>query len=278
VFPALSDRGKAATYTVLVMLLSVTVAVVMRTRGEAAAVVVMLTPLTTVLLMNLVVTRDGWSRDGWRTLGLSRPAFRWWPVAIAIPAAVIVVSEGVVALTGLTHGDLSALQSPPDIVINFVVVALFCLAEEIGWRGYLLPLLQRDGRPVPALRVGFVHGLWHLPVTFIVAGAYLTDGNRWLTVPVFLAVVTTAGALYGWLRDVSGSIWPVVVTHAAFDVALNIAVDTRPAADVDTVALLGRETGIATLGVLIVAALLLTARRTPAPRVAEPAPRAAVAG
>jgi membrane protease YdiL (CAAX protease family) len=278
VFPHLSDRAKAAAYYALALGFCFAVTFAMRSSGEAAAVVAMLTPVTAVLLMQLVVTRDGWTRAGWRGLGLRHAGFRVWPIAIAAPVAVLAVSEGIVALTGLTHGDLAALPSLPDVVIGLVITGVFCLAEEIGWRGYLLPLLQRDGRPAAALRTGFLHGLWHLPIVFVVPGAYLTDGNRWLTVPVFLAVLTTAGALYGWMRDVTGSVWPAVVTHAVFNMTLNVVADTRPTTDIDTVVLLGRETGIATLGALVVAAVFLTTtRRTPAPRVAEPAP-AALAG
>ena len=272
-FPHLSDRAKAASYYALALGLCFAVSFAMRSAGEGAAVVAMLTPLTAVLLMQLVVTRDGRTRAGWAGLGLRHAAFRVWPIAIALPVAILAASEGVVALTGLTHGDVSALPGAPDLAIGAVVTALFCLGEEIGWRGYLLPLLQRDGRPAPALRTGFLHGLWHLPIVFVVPGAYLTDGNRWLTVPLFLAVLTTAGALYGWLRDVSGSIWPAVVTHGAFNFVLNIAVDTRPTNDLDTVALIGHETGVATLGLLVLSAVFLSAtRRTPAPRGAEPAP------
>lgn len=277
-FTHLSDRAKAVTYYALALGLCFVVSFAMRSAGEAAAIVAMLTPITTVLLMQLAVTRDGWSRAGWSRLGLRHAGFRVWPVAIVLPAAVLLGAEGVVTLTGLTHGDLSALPGVPDLAIGLVVTGLFCLAEEIGWRGYLLPLLQRDGRPAPALRTGFLHGLWHLPIVFVVPGAYLTDGNRWLTVPLFLAVLTTAGALYGWLRDVSGSIWPAVVTHAVFNWVLNIVSGTRPTGDADTVALIGRETGVATLGLLVVAAAYLaTTRRTPAPWIAEPAP-AALAG
>jgi len=212
--------------------------------------------------MNLVVTRDGRSRAGWASLGLHRAGFRFWPIALVLPVLVIAAAEAVVAVTGLTHGDLSALPSPPDLVIGYVIVLLFSLGEEIGWRGYLLPLLQdmRETRRFAAAEVGFIHGLWHLPITFVVAGAYLTDGNRWLTVPLFLGVLTTAGVIYGWLRDVSGSVWPAAATHAAFNLALGIAVDTRPTGDIDTVVLLGRETGLATLGFLVIVAIAVTAR------------------
>jgi membrane protease YdiL (CAAX protease family) len=272
-FTDLSSRAKARTYAVLVLALCFGVSFAMRSRGEAAAVVAMLTPLTAVLLMQLVVTRDGRTKAGWSGLGAGNAGFRLWPFAIGAPVAVLAGAEAVVGLTGLTDfAGLSVLPGLPDLVIQLVIVGLFCFAEEIGWRGYLLPLVQRDGRPFAAARVGFLHGLWHLPIVFVVAGSYLTDGPRWLTVPLFLAVLTTAGVLYGWLRDRTGSVWPAVVSHAVFNVAVGIAADAFVTKDIDTVVLVGRETGVATLGLLVLAAVSVTVVRTPALPIAEPAP------
>jgi membrane protease YdiL (CAAX protease family) len=276
-FPDLSPRAKAVTYAVLVMALCFAVSFAMRAQGEAAAVVAMLTPLTAVVLMQTVVTRDGRTRAGWRGLGAGRAGFALWPIAIGLPIAALAGAEGVLRVAGLTGVDtatLPGLADLPDFAIQLVVVGMFCFAEEIGWRGYLLPLVQRDGRRFAAARVGFLHGLFHLPIAFVVPGAYLTDGPRWLTVPLFLGVLTTAGVLYGWMRDRSGSVWPAVVSHTAFNVALNVFADAFPARDVDTVALVGRETGIATLGLLVLSAAFVTvsANRAPAPPSAEPAP------
>jgi len=271
-FPLLPSRAKAATFAVLVLALCSALSFVMRSTGQAAAVVAMLTPLVAVVLMQTVVTRDGWTRDGWRGLGVGRAGLAVWPIAIGAPIAILLGAEGVVQIAGLTGHDASALPGIPDLVIGSVVTALFCFAEEIGWRGYLLPLVQRDGRRFAAARVGFLHGLWHLPIVFIVAGSYLTDGSRWLTVPLFLAVLTTAGVFYGWMRDRTGSVWPSVVSHTAFNMTVGLLVDALPAHDADRVVLVGRETGVATLGLLVLTAVFITARRTPALPSAEPAP------
>ena len=44
--------------------------------GRWILAIAMLTPLTAVLLMLLVVTRDGYTRTGWQTLGLHRLGWR----------------------------------------------------------------------------------------------------------------------------------------------------------------------------------------------------------
>ena len=254
----LSPRTKAATFYLLTLGLCTAVAVAMRSAGEGAAVVAMLTPLTAVLIMQIAVTRDGWHRDGWRPLGVHRLGLRYWPAALAVPVLVLAGSEGVVGLTGLTDATWSALPSPVDLVIELVVLGLFAFCEEIGWRGYLLPLVSR-GRLRASFGVGLLHGLFHLPVVFVVPGAYLTESSRWVMVPLFLVVMTVAGGVYGWLRERSGSVWPAVVTHAVFNLTVNVITDVWTTSS-RTVALVGRETGLATLTLLVVAAVVLCTR------------------
>ena len=261
-FTNLSPRAKAATFAVIVLLAQCGVCVAMRSTGELAATVAMFTPAATVLIMLLVVTRDGWHRSGWAALGLHRAGFRYWPFAILAPIVVLVSAEFVVVLTGLGRADFSSWPAPAEfafeVVADLVIISGFAFFEEIGWRGYLLPLV--NGR-FAAAKVGFLHGLWHLPIVFLVAGAYLTEGNRWLTVPLFLAVLTTAGVLYGWLRERSGSVWPAVLVHGAFNLALGYIADTVVTHDLPSVSLIGRETGVATLGALVLLTLWVHQKR-----------------
>ena len=254
----LSAWQKASAFYLLTLSMCVGLCIVMRDTGETAAVVAMVTPFTGVLLMQFVLTRDGRSRAGWKPLGLGRAGFRYWPVAVGMPLAVLAGSEAVVALTRLTSIDRAAVPTPAVLASDFLILVGFCFFEEIGWRGYLQPLVGQGLRP--GLLVGFLHGLWHLPIVFLVPGAYLTEGNRWITVPVFLGVLTSAGALYGWLRERTGSVWPAVITHAWFNLAVGVVADVFVTSDPDRVAVVGRETGVATLGMLVLAVVAVHAR------------------
>jgi membrane protease YdiL (CAAX protease family) len=69
------------------------------------------------------------------------------------------------------------------------------------------------------LLVGFLHGVWHLPL-MLMTTAYNPAGNRLITVPIFLAVLTGAGVIYAYLRWTSGSIWPVIIAHGTFNAVL----------------------------------------------------------
>ena len=75
--------------------------------------------------------------------------------------------------------------------------------------GHRAPHTQRSSletgypRLAPAL-VGFLHGVWHLPLMLLTT-AYNPVGDRFIVVPLFLAVLTAAGILYGYPRDAFGA-------------------------------------------------------------------------
>lgn len=274
-FPQLSSTARAVTYYLLALGMCVLLSLVIA-NGSAAAVAVMVTPTVSVVVMQLVVTRDGWHRAGWSSLGfgrLRRLGRGVWAAAIVLPLAVLLVSESAVRLTGLTSWHLPSTSDGADLAISLLILPFFCVFEEIGWRGYLTPLLTRGDRRLPHLLTGLLHGIWHLPIVFLATGAYLTVGDRWVIVPVFLGVLTCSGPVYAWVRLASGSIYPAVVLHAAFNWGLGVidvvVVTRHPAA----VAALGREAGIATLVVLAAVAVWSSTWSLPA----GPAARAAAA-
>jgi membrane protease YdiL (CAAX protease family) len=260
VFPNLSTTARAVTFYLMALGMCSALALTWP-NGEAAAVFAMVTPALSVLLMQLVVTRDGWRRGGWSKLGLGRLGARFWGIAVGVPLGILFLSEAIVRLTGLTTWHLLSGADGLNVLVNVLPMLVFVLFEEIGWRGYLGPLLVADGRRAPHLRTGLLHGIWHLPLVFLATGAYLTDGNRWIIVPIFLAVLTCAGQMYGWLRQVTGSIYPAILMHVAFNSGLSIAADGTTTSSPDALAAVGREAGVVTLVLVAAAALWTTTRR-----------------
>jgi hypothetical protein len=74
-FTKLTDTSKAAIFSVLVLCLSVGAALLIRMldlSGFVLPAVWSSTPTMAALIMLLVVTRDGYSKEGWKSLGLHR--------------------------------------------------------------------------------------------------------------------------------------------------------------------------------------------------------------
>jgi membrane protease YdiL (CAAX protease family) len=96
------------------------------------------------------------------------------------------------------------------------------LAEEIGWRGYLLPKLVDALGPRWALPLsGLMHGIWHLPI-IILTPLYHADGNWLIVLPMFLVGATVSGMVEGHLRLMTNSVWPPAIMHAAHNVFWNL--------------------------------------------------------
>jgi uncharacterized protein len=257
-FRSLTEIQKGATFYLITLGMAVLLALFGPTGSDAIQILNMLTATAGVLLMLLVITPDGYHRAGWAELALHRAGFRYWPLALLGPTAVLVASYGAVTLLGEVSWRFEP-DAAINLAINIVIISFFAFFEEIGWRGYLLPKLATGyPRLAPAL-VGFLHGVWHLPLMLFTT-AYNPVGNRLIVVPLFLAVLTVAGILYGYLRNESGSLWPVVIAHGTFNAVLGALAGAVVADNPTTVAYLTGETGVFTLLALVILTWVLMRR------------------
>lgn len=155
-----------------------------------------------------------------------RFGLRWYAVAVFGIPAVVGLAAGVhVALGGTVPsptfpvdlpGDGEYLLLPVVYLVNVVVGGP--LAEEVGWRGHLQPLLARRLGVLPAgLGVGLVWGLWHLPFFVLPGGEAIVGG---LPVEWFVPLVTGWSVLFAWVVNRTGSLLPAVLCHASMNTTL----------------------------------------------------------
>jgi CAAX protease family protein len=225
-FKALTDTGKAAIFSALVLILAVAAALAINTLGLASnefawGAVWSITPVLATVIMLLVVTREGHSREGWRSLGLHRLGLRMWWIAFFGTLAITVAASAAVWATPLASVTVSAnaiLNETVGLVLQVLILATsFSLAEEIGIRGYLLPKLLPLGRKRALLGTGLVWATWHMPVIYLTS--LLPIGNKIIAVPLFYAAVVAGSFFYGYLRIASGSLWPGSIAHAVHNSA-----------------------------------------------------------
>jgi uncharacterized protein len=91
------------------------------------------------------------------------------------------------------------------------------LGEEIGWRGYLLPILSRRfGFGLGSILVGIIWATWHIPLLFITNSPHLKSFSILGTSSFYLITIGLSFPL-GWLRLRSKSVWPCALLHASHD-------------------------------------------------------------
>src|SRR5215218_9302140 len=116
-FTKLTDTNKAAIFSVLVLLMSVGAALLIRflelTPGYVMFSIWSFTPTVAALIMLLVVTREGYSREGWKSLGLHRFGLNVWWIAFGVTLLITVAASAIVWAT-----PLASFTMPEGGLIN----------------------------------------------------------------------------------------------------------------------------------------------------------------
>jgi uncharacterized protein len=91
--------------------------------------------------------------------------------------------------------------------------------EEAGWRGFALPRLQqRHGPVVGTLMLGFLWGLWHLPLYLPseIQQAGVVGGL--LSFAIFVLITMAMAFIFTWVfNNTKGSLLLAILLHASID-------------------------------------------------------------
>jgi membrane protease YdiL (CAAX protease family) len=158
------------------------------------------------LLLKRITTGPG----GWLMFAILAPATAYL-LAIGVASAF---GAGVdVRLTGASE-EFSSIPVAAYWVANLV---FYGYGEEIGWRGFALPRLQRHRSALAAsMWLSLLWGLWHIPLFFFSAGLGTMP-------PIGLigwaASIVTGSVVCTWLfNSTRGSIAVLALFHAALDI------------------------------------------------------------
>ena len=243
---------QAIVFTSMVYVIAILIALALPHSG-LTPLLSLFAPVLSVVVLTFAATPKCDRGAIWRDMGLRRAGTGSWPAAVGFPIFFLSVAYGAAVVLGVAtlrvgHLSLSeVVRSAPNFVLFTLVGPIIILGEEVGWRGYLLPRLQTLlPRPKAALVTGLIHGAFHLPAILLTT-TYDSVGNRLIVAPVVVATITFAGIFYGWLRDRSGTIWPVAIAHNTANMVFSLGASAAVTASPAALAYTAGESGIATL-------------------------------
>jgi membrane protease YdiL (CAAX protease family) len=264
-------RGLAIFFSVLVPLTALLETLIITTQNNIWIVVLMLVPTVASVVARLML-REGFADVSFR-LGGQR-GLAALALAVVLPVLIGGGAYGIAWASGLAQFvaiDLETLigiscpEASPLMVFGvFLVLSatvlmfvngalLLSAGEEIGWRGYMLTRLIDAGVPAPILLSGVIWGLWHSPL--ILAGSYAAGPSAHVSVALFMVTVTAISVVFARLRLETGSVWPAVVLHAAWNSVIQGPFDHASAGPMAT--LWVGESGILVMLVVVAAAVVL---------------------
>jgi uncharacterized protein len=139
----------------------------------------------------------------------------WYIVVLLGPAVLFLAAQLITKLLGFSVTiALPPVVLSPYVIFSFGINFLGNTCEEIGWRGFALPHLQKRHNALHAtLIVGILWGFWHLPLVFLVGNAMSEFPLVW-----FVSIVTDA-FIYTWIyNSTKGSILLVALFHGALNI------------------------------------------------------------
>jgi len=159
-------------------------------------------------LVLVVIFRLQYGRPFWKSLGWTRiPVPPMWVAIAGWLAAFAVVLVGYLIRTPTTGNPMTELIQENRlslILVGIFGVTVGPLAEELAFRGFLQPLLVRSlGVPLGIVLTAIPFGLLHAP----------EYGYSWR----HAALITTAGAAFGWMRHATGSTKAATLMHSAYN-------------------------------------------------------------
>lgn len=164
--------------------------------------------------------------DGWKDLGI-RPRFKgnglWYATSIFVyPIGITLVLMigfifGTVSFPGFSSGGVGLFIQA--FVLAIVTNFIKNIFEEFAWRGYLTPKINALGLNIfiAHIIVGVIWAAWHLPYYFglLVTSDLMSYTTQSMTtfIPLVFTGLIAASMVYGEIRLLTNSIWPVVLLH-----------------------------------------------------------------
>jgi membrane protease YdiL (CAAX protease family) len=147
-------------------------------------------------LMGFVLT---WTTDGkngvkdlFSRMRRVRIPARWYGALLIPPALILTVLV-------LLKTSVSPVFTPNYFLVGLLFGVPAGFFEEIGWTGYAFPRMSKDSALAPAILLGLLWGVWHLPVVDYL-GTTTPHGAFWFPYFVaFAAAMTAVRVLIAWV-------------------------------------------------------------------------------
>ncbi len=242
-------RGLGIYFAIVVVLsAAIETFVILNPRFDGLIALLMLTPAAASVAARLTM-REGFSDVSFRFGG--RRGLNAVGLALLFPVVVGLLAYGAAWATGLAGFDPRPAGGTLVPLATGVLVSLVLVSgEEIGWRGYMLTRLIDAGVPRPVLASGLIWGLWHVPL--VLSGVYAVGPSPILSASLIMVSITSFGYVIGRMRLETGSVWPAVALHAAWNTIIQGPFDGATSGAGAT--LWVGESGVLTALVLVAAA------------------------
>lgn len=151
---------------------------------------------------------------------LWRVSIVWYIAAILFFPLVYSLSVFAYRISNGSIGSINYGVLPIIPVLVFVSIFLGPLGEELGWRGFVLPYLERKyGFIKGSFVIGVIWTFWHSPLFWAKSGTAISGYPvTFLLVTTYLLFITGSSFIFTWLYiNTNGSILLAILLHLSMN-------------------------------------------------------------
>jgi len=168
-------------------------------------------PALAVLFVALILKDQSILLEIKKQFSIDSSVVKWIIPVIAIPTLCISISS-----LALSLFDFKLIKWEGNVgfyLLSSIAILLGCIAEEIGWRGFLLHNLQKRYTPfVSSLIVGLLWGIWHLN---------FMDGI--LGFLIYTITIIEMSVLMTWVfNKTNENLWLMILWHFVFNLTSHL--------------------------------------------------------
>lgn len=198
-------------FTLIFSILLLTLHFIFQSVGKYSVSFTQLSPALAVVFISFILKDKKIINDVKNHFHINKIVVKCMIPTIAIPSICIGVSSFI-----LTYYKIDYVPWKGNIsfyILNFVSMLIGSAAEEIGWRGFLLPNLEKKHTPfMSSVIVGILWGVWHLNFMAGIFGFIL-----------YTVTIIEMSILMSWVYNKSnGSLFLMTVWHLVFNLASRI--------------------------------------------------------
>lgn len=197
--------------TIVFSMILLTLHFVFREIGAYSVSFTQFAPAFSVLFVALVLKDQSILMEIKKRFSTNLCLKRWLISVIVIPSISIIICG--IILSSLNFKLIRWEGNAGFYLLNSIAIFVGCIAEEIGWRGFMLINFQKKHTPlVSSLIVGLLWGIWHLN---------FMDGL--LGFVIYTITIIEMSVLMTWVfNKTNENLWLIVLWHFAFNLSSHL--------------------------------------------------------
>lgn len=168
-------------------------------------------PLLAVVFIALILKDKSIFNDIKKQITKNKNNLKWLLPALMIPSFLIFISS--IIMSALKIKFVVFQGNIKFYLISLLAIFIGSITEEIGWRGFLLPNIQKKYSPlISSIIVGLLWGVWHFNFTGGILGFIL-----------YIVTIIEISIMMTWLYNKTNrNLLLMIIWHFSFNLSSHI--------------------------------------------------------